>query len=304
MKAENSVVETQLNRIIENGRLSHTYMFEGDAIETLNRYSRYFALNILGNTPRNEMLISEGNHPDFFYLETQETSIKKEAVEDLVRRMNRKPTESEYKVYVIEAFEKLTPQAENSVLKFLEDPPEKTIAILLTIDKSSILPTIHSRAQHIHIKGERDDRIKTLEGLNEAELNTVDVLALNAQHVKELGSSFSELRQAAMGFSAKWLGNHPLVLIEIKPMLDLGQNRRDHALLLQMIDGYVRQCMHELLELENFRPFGGEVNKTTAGQRLERLSRMLEEVQTANRLLQSNVHPMLVFESMVICSKG
>ena len=52
MKAENSVVENQLNRIIENGRLSHTYMFEGDAIETLKRYGEYFALNILGDTPR------------------------------------------------------------------------------------------------------------------------------------------------------------------------------------------------------------------------------------------------------------
>lgn len=304
MKAENSVVENQLNRIIENGRLSHTYMFEGDAIETLKRYSEYFALNILGDTPRHARLISEGNHPDYFYLETSETTIKKEAIEDLVRRMNRKPTESDYKVYVIEAFEKLTPQAENSVLKFLEDPPDKTIAILLTIDKSSILPTIHSRAQHIHIKGERNDRIKMLDSLSQAELTTVDVLALNAQHVKDLEASFSDLRQAAMAFSAKWLGNHPLVLIEIKPMIDLCQNRRDYGLLLQMIDGYVRQCLHELLDLEDFRPFGDEVKNMKAGQRIEKLSHMLEEIQTANRLLQSNVHPMLVFESMVICSKG
>ncbi|KKK34788.1 hypothetical protein WN59_03755 [Salinicoccus sediminis] len=295
-------VKQQLDRIIESGRLSHTYMFEGDAIETLRRHSEYFALSILGDTERNETLVSEGNHPDYFYLRTDETSIKKEAVEDLVRRMNRKPTESEYKVYVIEAFEKLTPQAENSVLKFLEEPPEKTIAILLTIDKSSILPTIHSRSQHIHIKGETEDRTRFLEELSDAELNTVDVLALNAQHVKDLGENFSALRKAATGFSSKWIGNHPLVLIEIKPMLDICTERRDHMLLLQLIDGFVRQSMHASLGLESYRPFDGE--QVQGNNSVKRLAGMLEEVQTANRMLQSNVHPLLVFESMVICSKG
>ncbi|WP_411843017.1 hypothetical protein [Salinicoccus sp. HZC-1] len=302
MSIQTGSVEQQLNRIIESGRLSHTYMFEGDAIETLRRHSEFFALKILGDTPRNETLISEGNHPDYFYLRTDETAIKKEAVEDLVRRMNRKPTESDYKVYVIEAFEKLTPQAENSVLKFLEEPPEKTIAILLTIDKSSILPTIHSRSQHIHIKGEKDDRIKFLEHLNDAELNTVDVLALNAQHVKDLGENFSAMRKAAIEFSAKWIGNHPLVLIDIKPVIDICGERRDYMLMLQLIDGFVRQSMHAALELESYKPFGDE--QVNGKNSIKRLAKMLDEIQTANRMLQANVHPMLVFESMVICSKG
>lgn len=295
-------IEQQLNRIIESGRLSHTYMFEGDAIETLRRRSEYFALKILGETPRNETLISEGNHPDYFYLRTDETSIKKEAIEDLVRRMNHKPTESDYKVYVIEAFEKLTPQAENSVLKFLEEPPEKTIAILLTIDKSSILPTIHSRSQHIHIKGEKEDRTRFLENLSDAELNTVDVLALNAQHVKDLGENFQAMRKAAIEFSSKWIGDHPLVLVNIKPMVDSCTERRDYMLMLQLIDGFVRQSMHASLELEDYKPFGAEQVK--GKNSIKRLAKMLDEVQTANRMLQSNAHPMLVFESMVICSKG
>ncbi|AKG75166.1 DNA polymerase-3 subunit delta' [Salinicoccus halodurans] len=302
MSMQTVSAEQQLNRIIESGRLSHTYMFESDAIETLRRQSEHFALKILGKTPRNETLISEGNHPDYFYLRTDETSIKKDAVEDLVRRMNRKPTESDYKVYVIEAFEKLTPQAENSVLKFLEEPPEKTIAILLTIDKSSILPTIHSRSQHIHIKGEKEDRTRFLENLSDMELNTVDVLALNAQHVKDLGENFSVMRKKAIEFSSKWIGNHPLVLIDIKPIVDICTERRDYMLMLQLIDGFVRQSMHASLELESYKPFGAEQVK--GRNSIKRLAKMLDEIQTANRMLQSNVHPMLVFESMVICSKG
>ncbi|MHC0551431.1 hypothetical protein [Salinicoccus sp. CNSTN-B1] len=142
-----------------------------------------------------------------------------------------------------------------------------------------------------------------LEDLNESELQTVDVLALNAEHVKELGKC-SPFTPDSNGLFEKMDRGHPLVLIEIKSMLDICQNRKDHALLLQLIDGFVRQCMHEVLELEDFRPYGNETGNTGVGQRVEHLARMLEEIQTANRMLSSNVHPMLVFESMVICSKG
>lgn len=295
-------VDATLLNAIAHGRLSHTYMFEGDAIETLRRKSEFFALNILGNTERNSSLLKEGNHPDFYYLSTDETTIKKEAVEQLVRVMYKKPTESEYKVYVIEAFEKMTPQAENSLLKFLEEPPEKTIAILLTIDKSSILPTIHSRSQHVFIKGERQDRIKELSQLTEEELNTVDILSLNAEHVRQLGENFSMLRDRAMDFSSKWIMDHPLILIEIKRLLETCNEKRDYFLLLQLIDGYIRQALHQTIGLNDFKPYTSVAQNPVKGE--SAFSKMLEEVAEANRLIQFNVNPMLALEGMVISAKG
>lgn len=299
----NHSVESQLLGAIENGRLSHTYMFEGDAIETLRRHSEFFALNILGDTPRNRSLLKEGNHPDFHYLRTDNMTIKKEDVEQLVRMMYKKPTESEYKAYVIEAFEKLTPQAENSLLKFLEEPPEMTVAILLTVDKSNILPTIHSRSQHVFIRGEREDRLKELEELSEEALATVDELALNAEHVKAFGENFMVLRQKAMDFSSRWVMNHPLVLTDIKPLIDMCSERRDYLLLLQLIDGYIRQSLHQTLGLEDFKPYTSEVAQNRERD-VKGLSKMLVEVSEANRYIQFNVHPMLAFEGMVISSKG
>lgn len=299
----NESVDTNLLNAINHGRLSHTYMFEGDAIETLRQKSEFFALNILGNTERNNRLLKEGNHPDFYFLSTEETTIKKEAVEDLVRVMHKKPTESEYKVYVIEAFEKLTPQAENSLLKFLEEPPEKTVAVLLTTDKSSILPTIHSRAQHVFIKGEREDRLRELSFLTDAELTTVDTLSLNAEHVKNLGENFSVLREKVIRFSSKWIMDHPLVLIEIKSLLEVCSERRDYQLLLQLIDGYIRQSLHQTIGLNDFKPYQTDVAQNQIKGEV-RLSKMLEEAQEANRLIQFNVNPMLALEGMVISSKG
>ncbi|MET3111213.1 hypothetical protein [Salinicoccus halitifaciens] len=299
----NQTTEENLLNAIHNNRLSHTYMFEGDTLETLRRYSMFFALNIFGDTARNRALLEEGNHPDFYYLSTEETTIKKEEVAHLMHAMNNKPTETEYKVYVIEAFEKLTPQAENSLLKFLEEPPEKTIALLLTIDKSNILPTIHSRAQHVFIKGDSADRMKELGDLSEGDLQTIDVLSLNAAHIKELGEDFSRLRNAALEFSVKWINRHPLVLLDIKPMLDMCSERRDHLLLLQLIDGGVRQAMHSKLNLDIFKPYKEEL-KVDKMISVNHLTKMLEEIEQANKMIQFNVHPTLAFEGMVINSKG
>lgn len=299
----NQMTERNLLNAIENNRLSHTYMFEGDALETLRNYSTFFALNIFGDTPRNRSLLKEGNHPDFYYLSTDETTIKKEEVHHLMHAMNNKPTETEYKVYVIEAFDKLTPQAENSLLKFLEEPPEKTIALLLTVDKSNILPTIHSRAQHVFIKGQSRDRLKALDHLSDGELQTIDVLSLNAGHVKDMGEDFSKLRKAALEFSLKWINRHSLVLLEVKPMLDLCDERRDYLLLLQLIDGCVRQAMHSKLKLDIFKPYKEEL-KVDRMISVNQLTKMLDEIDQANKMIQFNVHPMLAFEGMVIISKG
>lgn len=299
----NRVVKEQLLKIIDSKKLSHTYMFEGDTIETLSKYSKFFAMHIFGDTERNQMLVKSGNHPDLYYLSTKETSIKKEQIEELVHRMNQKPIESDYKVYIIEQFEKLTPQAENSVLKFLEEPPEKTIAILLTINKSGILPTIHSRSQHIAIQGEDEDRINALPQLSEAERTTVNVLSLNATHVQELDDKFSTIRNEVINFSNRWIHDHPLTLIDMKRMLDLCDDRRDQVMLLALISGFVRQTLHHAIGLEDFKPFethmpeGNDVHPA-------KLTRILEEIQEANRLLTFNVNPMLVFEGMVIGAKG
>src|SRR5699024_11981270 len=84
--------------------------------------------------------------------QTEETNKNKGQIKEMIRKMNQKPIESKYKFYIIEAFDKLTVQGENSILKFLEEPPPNTIALLLTTKKDQILPTIHSRCQLIHFK--------------------------------------------------------------------------------------------------------------------------------------------------------
>lgn len=298
-------VNTLLERIIQNDKLSHTYMFEGDSIETLKRYAEYFAVLILGDTPHNRELVQERNHPDYQYVRTDDATIKKEQIDVLVRQMYHKPIASNYKVYIIEAFEKLTIQAENSILKFLEEPPSNTIALLLTIDKSQILPTIHSRSQHIYIKGESLDREAHMSNLSEGHRQVVQTLSLNSMHVEQLGDGFSELLKEAKKFTLHWLKGDPQALIDLVSLLQLTSERYQYHLLLQLIDGIVRQCLHQMMALDNFRPFNDiDVTNINPSLNVDQLTLMLVEITRANQLITANVNPMLVFESMVISSKG
>ncbi|CAD2071931.1 hypothetical protein [Phocicoccus pinnipedialis] len=294
--------DATLKAIIENNRLVHTYMIDSDAIETARRVGIDFATMILGGDEETRALIKSGNHPDYYYLRTDEMTIKKDDISDVVRLMNQKPIHSEYKVYIIESFEKLTVQAENSILKFLEEPPQKTVALLLTTDKSSILPTIHSRAQHLSFKGTDDDRKSALTELSEPLQNIAHILKLDTNHVLDLGEGFSEIVNAANHFGARWLNDHPLVLIDLTRVLDVLKERRDYILMLTLLDGYVRQAMYELLGIEGFSPFKSE--PLTNAVNIGRLSKMLEEIEKANQLITSNVNPTLVFESMIIRLKG
>jgi DNA polymerase III subunit delta' len=70
---------------------------------------------------------------------------------EVLRKLGLKSFESDYKIMIIWMPEKMNTQAANKLLKLLEEPPEKTVFILITQDSSQLLPTILSRTQLIKI---------------------------------------------------------------------------------------------------------------------------------------------------------
>ena len=76
--------------------------------------------------------IDSGNHPDFMSLLLKAPSIKIDQIRELQKEFSFKAVESSRNVYIIEHVEKMTVQAANSLLKFLEEPTYQVTAILLT----------------------------------------------------------------------------------------------------------------------------------------------------------------------------
>ncbi|MDN8848248.1 DNA polymerase III subunit delta', partial [Staphylococcus aureus] len=93
----------------QSSKLSHAYLFEGDDGQSMQQVAIDFTKLILCDQDNQcQLKVETFNHPDFMYISSEETTIKKDQVEQLVHHMNQLPIEGDYKVYIIESFEKLT----------------------------------------------------------------------------------------------------------------------------------------------------------------------------------------------------
>ena len=94
--------------------------------------------------------IENDNHPDVHYFGKENSSfIKIEQIHQMQREINLSPFEARCKVFIILNAEDLTPEAANSLLKILEEPPADSLIILIASDLRRIFPTIISRCQKI-----------------------------------------------------------------------------------------------------------------------------------------------------------
>lgn len=91
-------------------------------------------------------------HPDILVFISQKPHLGIELVRDLKRNLSRKPYQAKERLVFIPEAEKLTLEAQNALLKTLEEPPKNTFIILTLSRKEALLPTILSRAQIINQK--------------------------------------------------------------------------------------------------------------------------------------------------------
>lgn len=156
------VEQWKAERILKNAllhdRISHAYLFTGPAgtgkLALANRFAKALcclqlidgaACGICGECRK----FDHGNQQDVLYLAPDGQSIKIDQIRQLQRNMVYRTTSSKRMVYIVEQAHKMTVQAANSLLKFLEEPVSPVVAILLTNNDQAVLPTIRSRTQWV-----------------------------------------------------------------------------------------------------------------------------------------------------------
>ena len=130
-----------LSNSIKSNMISHAYMFEGPSGVGKNTMARELAATLL----EMENLF---NSPDYIEITPDGNSIKIAQIRKLQSDILVKPYKS-YKIYVIDEAQKMTVEAQNALLKTLEEPPKYAIIILITNNKESLLDTIKSRCEII-----------------------------------------------------------------------------------------------------------------------------------------------------------
>ena len=152
----------QLNKNIEKNELRHSYIFTGIKNIGKKEIAFEFAKKIICNDNISKNKFDNNNHPDFVYIcPDEKNTIKIETIRNMIKDINIKPIESEYKVYIINDADLITTQGQNALLKTLEEPPHYAIIILITSNYYGLLDTIRSRSQRLNFnKLENEDVLK------------------------------------------------------------------------------------------------------------------------------------------------
>ena len=161
----NAEVKEYLNKSIMQNNILHSYLFIGTEGIGKALIAKEFSKQIL--CLKNENLCEckscisfEGNnHPDFLFIDTDETSIKVESVREVIDKIYEKPILSSKKVIIINNCDKMTVEAQNCFLKTLEEPPEYIVIILITSNENLILNTIRSRCMAVKFHNIKDDEL-------------------------------------------------------------------------------------------------------------------------------------------------
>jgi DNA polymerase-3 subunit delta' len=325
-----------LQRSLARGRLGHAYLFSGDQVEELESLARTLAktLNCLNPIKENGMAvdccdkcascrkIDNDNHADVFWVRP-ESKMRQIKIEQITRRpdspprvvnefLNLKPTEAQFKVAVIVGADRLNIQAANAFLKTLEEPPQKSVLILLSTEPSRLLETIISRCLRVNFSGDGRRELSSTEAawlekfsamageqktlLGRYQLADVILQKLNEirTHVDETLTARSPLQkyeEVDKELREKWEE-------ELAAAVEAEYRRRRSDLLL-LVQCWLRDVwLHTLAaesELLNFPKVSGAeavARKISPRQALENLQ-VMEQTQ---RILHTNVQEALALE--------
>lgn len=146
----NDDVKKYLTNCIENKNFSHSYIFSG--IKGVGKYT--FAKDFA------KCILEDSMMQDYYELGPDGKSIKVSQIRELQNVINIKPTFSKKSVYIIDDADLMTIEAQNSLLKTLEEPPEYAVIILIVHNERSILSTVKSRCVNIKFSKLSDKDIK------------------------------------------------------------------------------------------------------------------------------------------------
>lgn len=185
-----------LEKAINLKKMSHSYIFWGTEGIGKKIIAKEFAKQILclgDNKPdckcKSCIEFDSENNPDFQLINSENDKIKIEQIREMQRKIAEKPIISHHKVYIIDNADKMTPEAQNCLLKTLEEPPEYIVIILICSNENNLLSTIKSRCTRLHF-----DKIENSEILDYINKNEPD---------KNISPNIIEFAQGSIGKALK-----------------------------------------------------------------------------------------------------
>ena len=319
----NDMVKDHFKKAIEGHKVSHAYILTGEAGMGRKSIANAFAMTLLcekgGSEPcmvcHSCKQVLGGNHPDLIYVTHEKPASI--GVDDLREQINDtimiRPYTSYYKIYIVDEAEKMTVQAQNALLKTIEEPPSYAVILLITTNQEAFLPTILSRCIQLKLKPLKDFTVKSYltEHLHvpdkEAEVCAAFARG-NLGKAIHLSSSdeFKELYQKVMSV-IKSVGDMDITMLldcireikdqkfEMNDMLDLMQLWFRDVLMFK-----VTKDMNLLIFRDEYKA----INEMGQKYDYAGLEEILNAIDLARTRLEANVNMELAMELLLLTIKN
>lgn len=315
-------IKEHFQKAISENRVSHAYILTGESGMGRKSLANVFALTLLCEKGLAEPCMEchackqvlSGNHPDLIYVTHEKPASI--GVDDIRKQINDsiviRPYSSHYKIYIVDEAEKMTGQAQNALLKTIEEPPSYGIIILLTTNEESFLPTILSRCIQLKLKPLKDSVVKAyLEkslGVSEAR---ADVYAAFARG--NLGKAISLVTSEEFRIIYQQI-LHLLRTIhnmDISQILDYIRKIKDENLNVYECLDFMQLWYRDVLlykvtrdiNLLIFKDEYRAINEHSETSTYNGLEKIMEAIDKAKVRLNANVNMELVMELMLLVMK-
>lgn len=318
-KESQSIVYNQLKNILSSN-LSHAYLFNTND----NVFSEKIIIsfiksiicpkNYLNSNSCNDCVlckrIDEGNYSEIKIIKPEGLWIKKEQLLELQKEFSTKAIEGKKRIYVIFEAEKLNKQSANSLLKFLEEPEEGIIAILVTNRINLVLDTIISRCQVITF---RKNKLKDYASYYKTgEKNTLIKLFFVFQNGQDVVSYINDEKSGAflnnvIDFIKKYEESNIKMLVNTKKYFhDKFSAKEDIDYAIEIILLFYKDVIRFKIkeEVEIFDDYLEDVKRIANKNTREQLLNKIREIINIKDLVKNNININLLIDKLVIRLEG
>ena len=289
-----------LTNSIKSNMVSHAYMFEGPNGIGKNTMARELAAILL----EMENLF---NSPDYIEIKPDGNSIKIAQIRKLQSDILLKPYKS-YKIYVIDEAQKMTVEAQNALLKTLEEPPKYAIIILITDNKESLLDTIKSRCEIIKFTPIPMQEVASYLTMNGIDSKRASLLANfsrgSMKKAIELSESeeFHLMREEVQKYVETFLNGNLIEIMDIQSSIEKYKDQITNV--LDLLINYFRDIMmvkenvdnSMIINLDRLIFVKNMSNKTTYSQ----LSKIIDIIEETKNKLRSNCNFNISIQVMTL----
>jgi DNA polymerase-3 subunit delta' len=308
----------KLTAAVSSHRLSHGLLLQGPAGVGKQRFASALAAALFC-TARGERLEAcgecaechlskAGTHPDMHWLRIPEDkkSIGVDQVREVCEQLAMTSMRRGYRVAVIAPAEKMTPSAQNALLKTLEEPAPRTVLVLVTARPSALLPTLRSRCQRVEVS--RPENALALGWLT-ATLGSAPPPRLLAVaggsplKALALAPHFAGLEQQMAGLLEAFLDDRIEVTRAAADMQGAGLPTR-----LDWLEAWLVAAIQAAAGVVNENPLtfrtGSALQRAAAELNITEAFQVLDRLREARRLLEGSASAPLVVETLLLALRA